>query len=289
MLITGDAAEKLKDIQDNSIDLVVTSPPYDNLRTYNGYSFVFEKIAVELVRVIKTGGIIVWIVGDASVNGSETGTSFRQALFFKELGLRLHDTMIYKKSDSQPFSHNRYEQSFEYMFVLSKGRPKTFNGIKDKANKWAGSKMHGTVRDIHGKSAPIHGHNKKLVGEFGLRHNVWEVVPVKSFKSEHPAIFPLKLAKDHVISWSNEGDTVLDPLMGSGSTGVAALELNRKFIGIEISPEYVEIAKKRMNHERHNCTSPDCNTSTRGQFDIGRHGRDFCQHAGFGNPKTKET
>jgi site-specific DNA-methyltransferase (adenine-specific) len=172
--------------------------------------------------------------------------------------------MIYKKSDSKPFSHNRYEQSFEYMFVISKGRPSTFNGIKDKPNKYADSKVHGTSRMKDGSTKRIHGHNNKFVADFGLRHNVWSVIPVKSSKVEHPAVFPLRLAKDHIISWSNEGDTVLDPLMGSGTTGVAALELNRKFIGIEISSEYVELAKKRINHERNN--SPDISAKFRDKF-----------------------
>ena len=242
----GDCAEKLKEISDESIDLVVTSPPYDNLRQYKGYTFDFETIAKELFRVIKKGGVIVWVVGDATINGSETGTSFKQALYFKDCGLNLHDTMIYKKADYFPKTHNRYEQCFEYMFILSKGKPNKFNGIKDKPNKWAGHNVHGTWRDVDGTMKRASGHNKKVISEFGLRSNIWDITPVKSFKSKHPAIFPIDIPKDHIISWSNEGDIVLDPFLGSGTTGVAALELKRRFIGIEISQEYFDMAKQRI-------------------------------------------
>ena len=117
-------------MEDNFIDLTVTSPPYDNLREYNGYSFDFENIAKELYRVTKVGGVVVWIVGDATKNGNEYGTSFKQALFFKECGFNLHDTMIYRKLNYLPITTNRYEPQFEYMFILSKSKLKTFNPIK---------------------------------------------------------------------------------------------------------------------------------------------------------------
>ena len=252
-LILGDCAEKLKDIPDESIDLVVTSPPYDNLRQYKGYSFEFEKIAGELCRVIKTAGVIVWVVGDATINGSETGTSFRQALYFKELGLNLHDTMIYQKADYQPKTHNRYEQSFEFMFCFSKGKPNVFNGIKDKPNKNSGDTIRGTWRDQKGETHIRSGRiSHKRVADFGLRPNIWMIDQKKTIyrfgKVQHPAMFPLQLAKDHIISWSNEGDIILDPFMGSGTTGVAAIELSRKFIGIEIAPEYFEMAKTRIEN-----------------------------------------
>lgn len=245
-LLLGDCAEKLKEIPSESVDLVVTSPPYDNLRDYHGYSFDFETIAGEMFRVLKSGGVIVWVVGDATVDGGETGTSFQQALYFKSIGLKIHDTMIYQKEDYRPLTHNRYEQSFEYMFVLSKGRPNVFNGIKDKPNKWVGNNVHGTWRDVDGSTKRSSGHNSKTVAEFGLRPNVWTLRTVKSAKNKHPAAFPYPLAKDHILTWTNEGDTVLDPFMGSGTTGVAANLFDRKFIGIEISPEFFEMAKARI-------------------------------------------
>jgi site-specific DNA-methyltransferase (adenine-specific) len=246
-LILGDCADKLKEIPDASIDLVVTSPPYDNLRTYKGYSFDFETIARELYRVIKQCGVIVWIVGDATINGSETGTSFRQALFFKNLGLNLHDTMIWQKS-KMPQNHNRYEQFFEYMFIFSKGKPYTFNGIRDKINTEAGATAHASYRDKDGIVKKTSSFNQTKIAEFGLRYNIWAITPCLSKENRvgHPAPFPLQIAKDHIISWSNEGDTILDPFMGSGTTGLAAIELNRKFIGIEIATEYFEMAKQRI-------------------------------------------
>lgn len=231
---------------DSFIDLTVTSPPYDNLRTYNGYSFDFESVAKELFRVTKQGGVVVWVVGDATIKGSETGTSFRQALFFKECGFNLHDTMIWRKPDAKPLTHNRYEQSFEYMFVLSKGTAKTFNGIKDKPNKWRGTNEHGTWRDANGTMQRKSGHNSKVISDFGLRHNTWDLLTVKSNKLNHPAPFPEQLASDHIISWSNAGDLVYDPFMGSGTTAKMAMLNNRNYIGSELSNEYCDIAEQRI-------------------------------------------
>jgi DNA modification methylase len=236
-------------ILDNSVDLVVTSPPYDNLREYKGYSFNFEMVAEQLVRVLAPGGAIVWIVADATVDGSETGTSFKQALHFKSLGLNLHDTMIWKKPTFTAVGalQIRYAPVFEYMFVFSKGKNKTFNPIKDRPNRYAGSKVHGTIRNNDGTVKSV-SNPGKIIGEFGQRFNVWEVSGVQSNKERtgHPAMFPVELATDHVLSWSNEGDTVLDPFMGSGTTGVACVETGRSFIGIETSKDYFTIAQDRI-------------------------------------------
>jgi site-specific DNA-methyltransferase (adenine-specific) len=237
----------MKSLPDASIDLTVTSPPYDNLRTYNGYSFDFEGIAKELYRVTKDGGVVVWVVGDATANGSETGTSFKQALYFKEIGFNLHDTMIWQKSASANPSSNRYNQNFEYMFVLSKQKPKTFNPIKDKPNKHFGVQNHGTKRQKDGTTKPMSDKQKsKFIAEFGMRNNVWLINEEKHQNKNHPATFPESLTYDHIISWSNKGDTVLDCFLGSGTTGKMAKQLGRQFIGIEISPEYLEIAKNRI-------------------------------------------
>jgi DNA modification methylase len=234
-IFTENCLDTMNRIDDEFIDLVVTSPPYDDLRAYNGYSFDFEPIAKELFRIVKPGGVIVWVVGDAVKNGSESGSSFKQALFFTSLGFNLHDTMIYEKnSPSYPAraSGNRYTQIFEYMFIFSKGKPKTANLICDKPNKWAGFK------DFSGKL-------KNPVPDFSPRNNIWRFVT--SFNGvKHPAPFPEQLAIDHVLSWSVEGDVIYDPFMGSGTTAKAAILTNRSFIGSEISAEYVEIAEKRL-------------------------------------------
>jgi DNA modification methylase len=248
-LIQGDCLEKMKDIKDGSIDLVVTSPPYDNMRSYKGYSFDFKNIAKHLFRVIKDGGVVVWVVGDATVNGSESGTSFKQALYFMQCGFRLHDTMIYEKNSSAfPANRNgnRYTQIFEYMFVFSKGKPKC-NLIIDKANKWAGFTNWGNNTQYNKEGVLIQTNNIKPVPDFSPRNNIWKYVVGFNDKTGHPAVFPEQLAYDHILSWSNEGDTVLDPFMGSGTTGKMAKILKRNFIGIEIAREYVEIAEKRIN------------------------------------------
>ena len=241
-LIQGDCLEKMKDITDGSIDMVLTSPPYDNLRTYNGYNFDFESIAKELYRIVKDGGVVVWVVGDATIKGSETGTSFKQALYFKEIGFNLHDTMIYRKQFYVPLTHNRYEQEWEFMFILSKGKPKTFNPIKV-PTLFGGKKSTLTHRKTG--EQPIRGTNygkeRKMERIIG---NIWEMQPQRG--SEHPAVFPEKLAHDHIISWSNEGDTILDPFAGSGTVGKVAKQLNRNYILIEKEPEYIKIAEKRI-------------------------------------------
>lgn len=252
----GDALELMKNIPDGSIDMVLTSPPYDNLRTYNGSldwgQHVWKPVIQELYRVVKDGGVIVWVVSDATIKGSETGTSFKQALYFKECGFNLHDTMIWNKGTFTAVGAlvNRYAPVFEYMFVFSKGFPETFNPIKDRPNKGCGRKYHGTIRQKDGTTKPLSNIGKEI-SEFGQRFNIWETFAEKSNKNRlHPAPFPEKLAIDHVISWSNEGDTILDPFAGSGTTGVAAKNLNRNFILIEKEPEYVEIIKQRL------CTKP---------------------------------
>lgn len=240
--------DTMSKMEDNFVDLVVTSPPYDNLRTYNGYSFDFEKIAKELYRVVKLGGIVVWIVGDATIKGSETGTSFRQALYFKECGFNLHDTMIWDKNQfSNPGAYNlRYSSVFDYMFVFSKARPKTFNPIKDKKNKYAGDFVSGTTIEKDGSRRIMSGHKIRKIKEIGQRYNIWKISSCRKSKLMHPARFPEQLANDHIISWSNEGDLVYDPFIGSGTTGKMAILNNRNYIGSEISNEYCEIANKRI-------------------------------------------
>jgi len=224
------------------IDLTVTSPPYDNLRTYNGYEFDFESIAQQIYRVTKVGGVVVWVVGDATIKGSETGTSFRQALYFKECGFNLHDTMIWIKDGGGAVGSNKgYTQNFEYMFVFSKGSIVTFNLLRDVPNASAGKDKSGTGRrDVSG----LHKiESRKICQDFKKRNNYWYMPPQKG---DHPAVFPEQLAEDHILSWSNEEDLVFDPFLGSGTTAKMALKNNRNFIGCDISNEYCALAKQRI-------------------------------------------
>jgi len=246
-VICGNCLEVMKEIPDGSIDMVLTSPPYDNLRDYKGYTFDFEGIANELYRVTKDGGVVVWVVGDATIKGSETGTSFKQALYFKEIGFNLHDTMIYRKVNPIPLTHNRYEQCFEYMFVFSKGTPKTFNAIRV-ACKTKGSDT--KQRTFYHKTDGVlsKGNKNDVVKDTKQKDNVWDI-PTYSGRYGHPAIFPEKLAEDHILSWSNEGDIILDPMAGSGTTLKVAKKLKRDFIGIEISEEYCAIGERRLQSD----------------------------------------
>ena len=243
---------------DSCVDLVVTSPPYDALRQYSGgYEFDFDKTAPELYRVIEEGGVVVWIVGDQTVNGTETGTSMKQALTFKEIGFNIWDTMIYLKSPQGAVGNNKtYWQSWEYMFVLSKGHPKTINLICDRPNKESRKQDRGTKRLANGK---LEQTTRGGYGEFGRRTNVWYYKTGQGHSSknkiayEHPAIFPEQLAADHILSWSNEGDTVYDPFMGSGTVAKMSTLLQRNWIGSEVSQEYCLIAQQRLEEAKHQC------------------------------------
>ena len=248
----GDCLERMKEIPDGSIDLTVTRPPYDNLRSYNGNNeqwgeHVWGQVLSELYRVTKKGGVVVWVVGDATIKGSETGTSFKQALYAVECGFNLHDTMIYNKP-SPPKGGRRYYQDFEYMFIFTKGNIKKFRPIMTKC-KYAGKTTGPTMVRADGFKV---GSGSRVIKNEKPLSNVWRFgggisKNESSIKSSHPATFPDKLADMHVTSWSDSGDTVLDPFMGSGTTGVAAKNLNRSFIGIELDDNYFEIAKERIN------------------------------------------
>lgn len=247
----GDNVEVMRGLPGESIDMIVTSPPYDDVRTYaSGHSFDFEGVAEQSMRLLKPGGVLVWVVNDGTKDGSESGTSFRQALRFKEIGFRLHDTMIFAKQTYVPLTHRRYEQAFEFMFVLSKGRPKTFNPLTDPCIM-AGviiGKTNKHYRD--GTNPSAMSGNGKPRKDRKIRSNVWKYSCGSSSgdgSTGHPAPFPLQLATDHIVSWSNPGDTVLDPFMGSGTTGLACLNAGRNFIGIELSPEYLAIAQQRTS------------------------------------------
>ena len=244
-VIQGDCLEIMKTLEDNSIDLTVTSPPYDNLRDYNGYTFDFKGIAKELYRVTKQGGVVVWVVGDATIKGSETGTSFKQSLYFKEIGFNLHDTMIYAKNNPIPQNHNRYEQQFEFMFVFSKGKPKTFNPIKVKTKSAGKEYSWKDTNDYGEKSAKRSRDEISVVKSEKNMFNIW-FMSVASSKFTNSAPFPEKLAEDHILSWSNEGDTILDPMAGSGTTLKMSKKNNRNYIGIEIAEEYLPIINARL-------------------------------------------
>jgi site-specific DNA-methyltransferase (adenine-specific) len=245
----GECAEMMSHLPDACIDLTVTSPPYDNLRSYNGYTFDFFAIARQLIRVTKPGGVIVWVVADQTVNGSETGTSFKQALYFMAKGMRLHDTMVYHTgSQGAKGSNLAYWQAWEYMFVFSKGKPKTVNRIKDHKNIYAGTRNTSTRRRKDGSRQ----NERFMTPDMSVRANVWYYPTGKGVSNksalafEHDAPFPDNLARDHILSWSNKGDLVFDPFVGSGTTAQMAMQNGRNYLGFDISPEYVELARKRV-------------------------------------------
>lgn len=245
-LIVGNCVDIMRNWDASSIQLTVTSPPYDSLRDYKGYDFPFVAIANELFRVTAEGGVLVWVVGDR-IQGGRSLTSFRQALYFQEIGFSAHDVMIYQKKNTPFTRSNAYTNAYEMMFILSKGRPATFNPLK------VPTQRHGYEMLTHNKLPD--GVNKKKLGELKkekTRTNIWSYAvglggtTSDKIAFQHPAVFPEKLAEDHILSWSNPGDLVLDPMCGSGTTGKMALLNGREFMGIDISPEYIEIARRRL-------------------------------------------
>lgn len=246
--LEGNARDVLKTLPEASVELVVTSPPYDNLRTYGGHNEFdwdcFTEVARELFRVLVDGGVCCWNVGDQVINGSETLNSFRQAIYFKdEAGFRVHDTMIYGKTNFGQPERVRYHQLFEYVFILSKGAPRAFNPIKDKRNAYAGTGTLGK-NNMREASGEMSERDRNIISEFGMRGNIW----IGNTRGQedvcnsnaHPAMMPKWLARDLIYSWSNVGDTVLDPFAGSGTTAQQALALHRKSIAIEINPNYLQ-------------------------------------------------
>lgn len=251
----GDCIDVLKFIPDESIDMVLTSPPYDELRNYDNsldWNFeIFTKVADELIRVLKSNGVIIWVVADSTIDGSESCTSFKQALYFKEKGLNLYDTMIYRKLNFMPLTHRRYEQEFEYMFCLTKGIPKTFNPIMEKC-KYAGTTASANVYKTSDDDLTSKG--TYIVKESKIKGNIFEYHTGSLYTGEwkHPAMFPLQLAYDQIESWSNENDIVLDPFCGCATTCLASKRLNRKYIGIEKVEKYYKMAKMRVNEMKPN-------------------------------------
>ena len=253
-LYHGDCADVLSKL-DVKADLILTSPPYDHLRDYGGTGFDFGATADACVESLTEGGVLVWVIADSTIDGSETGSSFRQALAFKSRGLKLHDTMIYLKKGSNGLTYtNRHQNGFEYMFVFSNGNPKTINLIADKPAVLGGRKVAApTHRNKDGTISTREGY---MLPKFVTRNNVWEYDPgfnkaAPGFPAahKHPAIFPQKLAEDHIKTWTNKGDLVLDPMCGSGTTLRAAKNLGRKAVGVEIFDEYLEIVTERMGQD----------------------------------------
>jgi len=233
-------------MQDNYVDMVLTSPPYDELRDYKGYFFQFKEIAEELFRILKPGGVVIWVVGDQTKNGSESGTSFRQALHFIDIGFNLHDTMIYYKNNPMPTGGNRYHQHFEYMFCFSKGVPKTFNPIMEETvyKGLANMKNRGKEGTLNYKKVPRT--DEKKIGNVFFYSIGGGISTKDKVAYNHPAIFPEQLAADQINTWSNESELVYDPFMGSGTTAKISLLLKRNYLGSEISKEYLEIIEQRL-------------------------------------------
>jgi len=242
----SDCVDFMEKMPNDCIDLIITSPPYDDLRDYKGYKFNFDLIASNILRIMKNGGVVVWVIGD-KINGGKSLTSFRQGIRFQELGFNMHDIMIYQKKNTPFMRSNAYTNCYEFMFVLSKGKPKTFNPLKEKTVR------NGLEMLVCNKKSD--GINNKVPGELKkekTKTNIWTyAVGLGGTTSDkmafkHPAIFPEKLARDHILSWSNEGDVVFDPMCGSGTTCKMAHLLRRQYIGVDISPEYIEIARGRI-------------------------------------------
>lgn len=252
-IIEGDNVEVMRTLPDESVEICVTSPPYDSLRTYDGpCSWNFEGVAQELYRLLKPGGVLCWNVNDGVEGGSESLTSCDQKIYFRrKCGFLIHDTMIYRKKNFSHPEKNRYHQVFEYVFILSKGTPRVFNPIKDRKNLTAGCVGNLGVNTFTERDGSKSEREKKITAEYGMRHNVWDLdtrgQEDMCCELKHPAMMPKMLASGLIISWSNYGDTVLDPFGGSGTTGQEALKLGRNAILIDNHPKYVQHMKTNID------------------------------------------
>ena len=256
-LVNGDCAAVLPELP--PADLILTSPPYDNLREYGGHNnaFRFDAVAAACIANLAPGGVLVWVTKDTTAGGKESGTSFRQVCSFMDLGLDLHHTMIYECWSLAGMRGDAYFSQFFYMFVLSQGKPRTANMIKDKFNAKGGMVERGSFKGRHKDSKSGAGGAPYRIHPIGKRGNIWryDTVPNSDGMNGdlggkaleiHPARFPPQLARDHILSWTNPGDLVIDPMVGSGTTLRAAEDLVRRAIGIEINPEYCDLIRRRM-------------------------------------------
>jgi len=255
-IYVGDSNHLMNILPENSVDLVVTSPPYDDLRDYENNMVwdyeVFKRIARNLYRVVKDGGVVAWVVGDKTKNGSKSLTSYKQALYFDKIGFNVYDVIIYEKAGSGPPHPNRYFNTFEYIFILSKGKIKTVNLLKDKKNKWAGQQTFSNISRRE-KDGSLTVKDRKTINEFGVRTNIWKYANGRGFATkdiiahDHPAIFPEKLAEDNILSWSNPGDVVLDIFGGSGTAAKMSVLNDRNWIYFDKVGSYAEITQKRLS------------------------------------------
>jgi DNA modification methylase len=247
--------ETLSRMSDDVIDMTITSPPYDDLREYNGYHFPVREIAEALFAKTAPGGVVIWVIGDRTLNGDETLTSFRHALTFQEVGFKVHDTMIYAKNNPIPSDcGKRYRQCFEYMFCFSKGQPKTFNPITQNIKQEKAFKSFRITKV--GRNDLAHDHvapkERKIDNIFYygdteiFYYNVGTSSSEDKIAFQHPAIFPEQLVADQINTWSDPGDLVYDCFMGSGTTAKVAEILGRRWFGSEISEEYVKLAESRL-------------------------------------------
>lgn len=246
-IYTENCLDTLARVDDDVLDMTITSPPYDDLRDYNGYHFPVEKIAAALFAKTMPGGVVVWVVGDRTLNGSESLSSFRHAIAFNDAGFRVHDTMIYAKNNPIPSDcGKRYRQCFEYMFCFSKGQPKTFNPITQKIKQEKAFKSFRITRVGRNDLAHDHVAPKRRKVNNIFFYNVGTSSSGDKVAFQHPAIFPEKLVEDQIRTWTNEGDLVYDCFMGSGTTAKVAHLLGRRWLGSEISAEYVRLAEERL-------------------------------------------
>lgn len=251
--MVGNAVDVMDSMESDFVDLTVTSPPYDNLRDYNGYSFDFESIANGLFRITKPGGIVIWVVGDKTIKGNRTLTSFRQAIYFQEIGFNVHDVMIYRKKNTPFMRSNAYTNCFEFMFVFSKGSPEVFNPIMEPTVR-SGNEMLVSNKKSDGVNSKV----LRTLNAKKVKTNVWDYAVGMGGSTrdkiafKHPAIFPEKLVSDHISTWTNPGDFVFDPMCGSGTTMKVAAELNRNYFGCDISQDYVELANERLSLMKEN-------------------------------------
>ena len=253
-IICEDNITYLKTLPDECIDFVITSPPYDALRDYNGYKLDLHGLGVELLRVLKDGGICVMVIQDSTRDFAKSLTSFRTIVdWCDNIGFRLFECNIYNRQGTEgAWWKKRFRVDHEYMPIFLKGkRPQYFDKENIKIpSKHGGKIMTGAnIRTKNGQtgSRKVKINPTKCPGTVMTFGNTCG--GESKLKSKHPAVFPNMLAYDMIECFCPEDGTVLDPFNGSGTTTLAAKCLGRNYIGIDVSEEYNKIARERLETE----------------------------------------
>lgn len=249
-----ECVEGMEMLPDDCVDLVVTSPPYDAVRKYNGFAFDLHQTGAQIHRVLKDGGIAAMVIQDQTKDFGKSLTSFRTIIdWCDSFGFKLFECVIYRKNGSEgAWWKHRFRVDHEYIPLFLKGdRPAYF----DKQPLRVPSKHGGKVMSGSGNrrtDGATNGTVRREINATKCRGTIWNYLMAgdkNPLKRKHPAVFPDAIPSDLIQCFCPPGGIVLDPFIGSGSTAVQALKHERHFIGFDISQEYCDLCNQRLEKD----------------------------------------